>query len=118
MKKAFLICPVRGHSADESRHIVKALEEKGWDVHFPFDDTNQEDPTGYCICCDNFEAIYHADRVFIIWDGKSQGCLFDAGMAFALDRLFGKPITVIELPELRGKKSYQDMITDWESRCE
>lgn len=114
MKRAFLICPVRGHNPNEFRTVVKKLETGGWDVYFPHDDTDQDDPTGYQICCDNRHAIQEAGRIFIVWDGKSQGCLFDAGMAFALN----KPVTVISLPELRGSKSYQDMITDWESRCE
>ena len=46
MKKAFLICPVRGHSMDETTKIVVDLENDGWQVHWPPRDTNQEDPIG------------------------------------------------------------------------
>lgn len=47
--------------------------------------------------------------VFVIWDGKSQGCLFDLGMAFAMH----KPVGVIALPGPTEEKSFQNMIRDW-----
>lgn len=111
MKKAFLICPVRGHDPKELETLVAKLENE-YVVHFPPRDTNQEDSTGYRICKDNLDAIRRADIVCIVWDGKSQGGLFDAGIAFAL----GKKIKLINVPDLLGSKSFQDMFTEWESR--
>lgn len=111
-RKAFLICPVRGANQTEANKIVDNLELQGWDVHFPPRDTNQDDPTGYRICCDNMLAIKDAEMVFIYWDGKSTGSLFDAGMAFA----FRKPITIISVPALTGSKSFQDMFNEWQDR--
>jgi nucleoside 2-deoxyribosyltransferase len=110
-KRAFLICPVRGHDPKELESLVGELE-KEFVVHFPPRDTNQVDSTGFRICSDNLEAIQKADIVLIFWDGKSQGGLFDAGMAFAL----GKKIKIISVPDLLGSKSFQDMFTEWESR--
>lgn len=111
MERMFFICPVRGHDPKELESLVSELEKEYW-VYFPPRDTNQVDDTGYRICQDNLRAIKAAEIVGIIWDGKSQGGLFDAGMAFAL----GKKIKLIRIPELIGGKSFQDMFTDWESR--
>jgi len=111
MSKTFLICPVRGHSAGETAAVVKRLEDKGWEVHWPHRDTDQDDSTGLRICIDNRKAIKDADAVHVIWDGKSQGCLFDLGMAFA----FGKPLIIISIPEVDCGKSFQNMMMAWVS---
>jgi nucleoside 2-deoxyribosyltransferase len=108
-KKAFLICPVRGHSLEETEETVRWLESGAWSVHWPPRDTDQNDNTGYRICVDNRTAIEQSDVVFVIWDGKSQGCLFDLGMAFALRK---SVLWVTLPPESRGK-SFQNMIRDW-----
>ena len=109
-KNAFLICPVRGHDMSETEETVKELEKK-YHVHWPPRDTNQEDPVGLQICLDNMDAIKKSDIVLVIWDGKSQGCLFDLGIAFAME----KPIEVIEAPPVeKGKKSFQAMMSLWE----
>lgn len=113
-RRAFLICPVRGHSSKETARIVQQLEGEGWQVHWPHRDTDQDDPTGYKICQQNHQAIKDADTVFVIWDGDSQGCLFDLGMAFAL----GKPIKVLALPNPTEGKSFQNMMRRWESADE
>jgi nucleoside 2-deoxyribosyltransferase len=106
--KAFLICPVRGHEETEFQSYVDRLEEIGFVVHFPPRDTEQNDQTGtgYVICQTNRAAIETADVVFIVWDGESQGSIFDLGMAFAM----GKRIIPLSLPELTGHKSFQNMI--------
>lgn len=111
--KTFLICPVRGHLISETELLVAGLEAAGWQVHWPPRDTNQDDPIGLRICQDNRAAIAVADVVHVVWDGKSQGCLFDLGMAFA----FGKPIHVISLPEPTDGKSFQNMIRAWEPKA-
>lgn len=107
--KVFLICPVRGHDMSETECRVKSLEDEGHQVHWPPRDTNQDDPVGLDICRTNSNAIEDADRVFVIWDGKSTGSLFDLGMAFALN----KPITVLEAPDLTPHKSFQNMMRAW-----
>lgn len=113
MKKAFLICPVRGHDRSESEGAVRALEADGYKVHWPPRDTKQGgDPKGYRICRDNRAAIEAADVIFIIWDGKSKGCLFDAGMAF----MANKPIVCLTLPKATLGKSFQNMMREWERR--
>lgn len=107
--KTFLICPVRGHEAAKWESFVDELKRRGWRVYWPPRDTNQDDPTGLQICRDNCEAIREADAVHVIWDGKSQGVLFDLGIAFALK----KKILVIALPEVTEGKSFQNMIRAW-----
>lgn len=106
--KAFLICPVRGIDPIETEHIVKDLERDGYEVHWPHRDTDQNDDSGLRICMDNRKAIEEAHTIFIIWDGKSQGCLFDMGMAFALK----KKVIPIQLPAKTTGKSFQNAITD------
>lgn len=107
--KTFLICPVRCHPTAHTLAFALRLESEGWTVHWPPRDTNQEDPTGYRICADNLEAIRAADVVHFVWDGKSQGCLFDLGMAFAL----GKRVIPLEIPEPTEGKSFQNMVSEW-----
>ena len=107
--KTFLICPMRGHDPTKWESFVDELEKIGWEVYWPPRDTVQEDPTGLRICRANREAIQEADAVHIIWDGESQGVLFDLGMAFALD----KEIVALELPPLIDGKSFQNMIVAW-----
>ena len=107
-KKSFLICPVRGHTPEETADIVAEIE-KEYDLHWPPRDTNQVDDTGYRICGDNLKAISEADTIHFVWDGKSQGCLFDLGMAFAL----GKKIIPVRMPEPTNGKSFQNMVDHW-----
>lgn len=110
-RKGFLICPVRGAPIEDTEQLVSSLEEDGWSIHWPPRDTNQEDDTGYRICRDNREAIENAEVVFVVWDGKSQGCLFDLGMAFAME----KTIVPLRIPERSVGKSFQNMVAEWAS---
>ena len=107
--KTFLICPVRGGKAAASAGAVASLEAAGWIVHWPPRDTDQDDPTGLRICRDNLAAIRAADVVHVAWDGESQGCLFDLGMAFAL----GKRVIPLGLPPPTPGKSFQNMVMAW-----
>jgi nucleoside 2-deoxyribosyltransferase len=112
-QKAYLICPVRNTFTYYKNIIddqVKFLEQT-YDVYYPARDTNQNQQE-ISICDANLKAIQEADVVFIIWDGISQGCLFDAGMAFAL----GKPLRVITgyMPRMTRDKSFQNLFYAWE----
>lgn len=107
--KSFLICPVRGVKPESQAGTVAMLEAKGFDVHWPPRDTDQNDEIGLRICRDNMRAIADADVVHVIWDGESQGCLFDLGVAFALH----KRLEIIAIPELTGGKSFQNMMAAW-----
>ncbi len=109
IKRTFLICPVRGHDPKECEHIVAKLTNDGYTVYWPPRDTNQDDDTGLRICQDNMAAIAAADIVHVVWDGNSQGCLFDLGMAFAM----GKQVVPISLPEATIGKSFQNMVRSW-----
>jgi nucleoside 2-deoxyribosyltransferase len=108
--KTFLICPVRGHDINETKALVDRLEAAGWEVHWPPRDTDQNDSIGLRICTDNRKAIAEADVVHIVWNGESQGCLFDMGMAFAMN----KPIVIEQMPEQTNGKSFFNMIYAWE----
>ena len=107
--KSFLICPVRGMAPDAHKTAVELLEAQGFTVHWPPRDTNQDDATGLRICHDNMRAIAAADVVHVIWDGKSQGCLFDLGVAFALK----KKLEIVLIPALTDHKSFQNMMAAW-----
>jgi len=107
--KAFVVCPVRGIDPETTRGYVEKLEAEGWDVHWPPRDTDQDDPIGLAICHRNRDAIRAADQVFVVWDGKSTGSLFDLGMAFAL----GKPLAVLDAPPPTDHKSFQNMMRAW-----
>lgn len=109
--KIFVICPVR-NIADEEKNaievIVKNLEKNGEEVYWPPRDTNQYDSIGLRICCDNRKAIEEADCVYVWWNEKSQGSLFDLGMAFALK----KPVYVINITSVKitENKSFNNVL--------
>lgn len=102
-KKIFLICPVRNQD-DVTRELLEELAQD-LQVYYPAKETNQLDETGGLrICADNRFAMESAQEVWFVWDGLSQGSIFDLGMAFAL----AKPIKPIKLPPVTGKPSFQD----------
>lgn len=87
--KIFLICPVREITEEEKTAIgryVAHLEKAGHRVYWPPRDTDQNDPVGLRICQDNRRALEESDEIHIWWNEKSQGSLFDLGMAFALKK--------------------------------
>ncbi len=104
--KTFLISPVRGADQEANERTVRSLERAGYIVHYPARDTNQNDENGLEICEENLRAIKEADVAHFSWDGESQGCLFDLGMAFAL----GKEVIPLNLPEPTKEKSFQNMV--------
>ena len=109
VKKAFLIHPVRGYEQTKIKNVVMRLENNGWIVYDPARDTPQ-DGTSIEICANNKQGIENADCVFIIWDGKSTGSLFDLGMVFALN----KKLIVLEVPEPTYGKSFQNLMYEME----
>ena len=118
-KNVFIICPVRGATEEEHNLLMEFIRKKeteGIKVHYPPRDTNQDDPVGYAICAQNREAIKNADKIYVYWNSKSEGSLFDLGMAFAMN----KPIELINPSEVRsmvteGKKSFQNVLVHLDS---
>ncbi|MBI2625335.1 MAG: hypothetical protein HYW70_03305 [Candidatus Nealsonbacteria bacterium] len=95
--KIFLISPVRGITDGELGRVnryEKKLRQQGHSVHLPIRDTNQDDPIGLRICQDNRRAIKESDEIHIWWSEKSQGSLFDFGMAF-MAQLFLPKIRIV-----------------------
>ncbi|MBP9781892.1 hypothetical protein KBC89_04525 [Candidatus Woesebacteria bacterium] len=107
-KMIFLICPVRNQ--DEATRLL--LEEISQDpnIYYPARETNQLDETGGLrICADNRCAMESAQEVWFVWDGLSQGSIFDLGMAFAL----AKPIKPISVPVPSQEPSFQNFATEY-----
>ena len=110
MNKIFLICPVRNADQTIPKLIVEALEAIGHTVYYPARDTNQDDDTGFNICASNRSAMRRADEVHVFWDGESQGCLFDMGMAFAMNKV----VKIVRAPARTEGKSFQNMLFEWQ----
>lgn len=91
--KVFLISPVARATKEVNEKIsayIGGLERRGCKVHWPFRDTNQDDPTGgYEICKTNFKAILGADEIHIWYDESSGGSKFDMGGVFMLVKMLG-----------------------------
>ncbi|MDD5289584.1 MAG: nucleoside 2-deoxyribosyltransferase [Patescibacteria group bacterium] len=112
-KKIFLICPVREVTDTEKEAIaqyVAALKKDGHSVYWPLTDTNQDDSVGLRICQDNRAAIIAADEIHIWWNGKSQGSIFDFGMAFGLN----KKIVLVNYDEVPATpyKSFNNVLRE------
>lgn len=111
--KIFLICPVRG-IMDEGKSAIARyalnLVRAGHMVHWPLRDTDQNDSVGLRICQDNRQAIEDADEVHIWWNKKSQGSIFDLGMAFALR----KKIVLVNVGSVRQtpRKSFNNVLLE------
>lgn len=113
MKKAFIICTVRGASESYKSKLelyVNSLESNGYKVHLPHRDTNQKS-SGINICKQNATAIFEADEVHIFYTKTSQGTHFDMGVAFALN----KRLVVVENEEYGEGKSYPRMLDEWQN---
>lgn len=111
MKKAFIICTVRGASEEYKKKLedyVANLESEGWEVHLPHRDTNQN-ATGYEICTQNARAIAACNEVHIFYNPDSQGTHFDMGVAFA----YGRKIVVAEEFTYGPGKSFARMLDEW-----
>lgn len=109
--KIFLISPVRNVTKEERKEIEKyvvKLEAQGHSVHWPERDTDQNDPVGLRICRDNRKAMEGADEIHIWWNKKSEGSLFDFGIAFALK----KKIVLVNKSSIRStpEKSFNNVL--------
>lgn len=116
-KTAFVICSVRNATKEETAFTeayIKGLDKKGYKVHWPPRDTNQNDPRGLRICNDNCEAMMKADEIHIIWNPASQGSLFDLGIAFVLRKLKKKKIVLANFKSLcpTPAKSFTNVVLD------
>ena len=112
----FAIRPVRNITEEFSKKVNESLLNfinAGNTVYDPIRDTDQKDPVGIRICKDNRTAIENADAIIFMWDGKSTGCLFDLGIAFALR----KPIIIPDyfILQKTDHKSFQNMIIAWKT---
>jgi len=117
LKRIFIISPVRGITKEEKQFLdeyVARLESQGHSVHYPCRDTNQNDPIGLYICCENREAIRKSDEVHVYWKEKSKGSLFDFGMLFIAE----KPIVLINRDEIKRTpyKSFQNVLLELDAR--
>ena len=105
--KIFLISPVRvENNLDLETRIaiemyVKSLKGRGYKVHWPKRDTNQNDHSGgYEICLTNFQAMLDADQIHIWYEETSNGSKFDMGGVFMLKMLgIKKDIIIVNREE-------------------
>ena len=112
--KAFVICPVRNVDVEFREHVeheIKVLEDY-YDVYYPARDTDQHDNIGVRICMDNRDAIKKARVIFVAWDGKSEGSLFDLGMAFAMKKKV-RLLNDALFPEKTEGKSFANMVREY-----
>ena len=111
-KKMFLIHPIRNISEDYADAIKteSAFLSQFYEVYDPATMTNQN-ASEMDICEANRTAMMAANVVGVIWDGKSQGCLFDLGMAFAM----GKPVILVtgRVPSMTNIKSFANLLHAW-----
>lgn len=107
---AFLISPVRNTDPNALQYVVDYLE-RDYIVHWPARDTDQNE-TSYKICEQNRAAIRAADVVFVFWDEKSQGSIFDLGVAFGL----GKDVRVINPEDVHTtpEKSFANFVMEYD----
>lgn len=108
----FLICPVRAadvETLDRIRAYVKGLEAAGYKVHWPWRDTRQNEGPLH-VCGTNRAALERADEVHVWWDPKSEGSVFDLGMAFA----HRKTLRIANRPEVVRPpgKSFTGLLLD------
>jgi len=113
----FVIRPIRGIGKEKDEAYKFQVQEIKNTCEFVYgepvniyDPAMETDQTGseVKICQQNLDAIKKADVVYVIWDGNSQGVLFDLGMAFAL----GKEIRPVigYFPKMTKEKSFANLI--------
>jgi hypothetical protein len=115
MYDVFLICPVRNATDEQKESLmnyIQSIESDGLSVYYPARDTDQNDDRGYRICSDNRKALRRSKKVYLFWDGKSDGSKFDLGMAW-----YGYKKLWVVNPEtldiMKPGKSFDKMVYDW-----
>ncbi|MCK9596426.1 nucleoside 2-deoxyribosyltransferase [Candidatus Pacearchaeota archaeon] len=93
---------------DKFFELKAKLENDGCVVFIPaFDDLKHLDDLG--VCEYNRKIISEAEIVYIIWDNRSTGTLFDFGMAFGM----GKKVEIAYLEE----KTFAGVMKKYEKKC-
>lgn len=108
--KIYLICPVRKISEPFKENVlnyVKFLQSQNHEVYCPLLNTEQE-AGELAICQKNLNNMRRADIVYFTWDGKSESCIFDLGMAFALGREVVAVVGMI--PRASSHESFQNLV--------
>ena len=93
-KSIYLICPVRNASEKEKKVLgryVKKLENKGYEVHYPPRDVNQNDESGLNIMLAHRNIMEKYSEIYAYWNPKSEGSVCDLGMAL----MAKKPLKLI-----------------------
>ncbi len=101
-RKVYIICPVRNRSDGEEKKInkyVKGLEGRGYLVHLPYRDTNQNDEIGLRIVEEHeTQDILWADEIHIWWNPTSRGGLADFSQA-RIVRYFKPELKIVLINE-------------------
>jgi len=70
---------------DKFLDLKERLEKEGDEVRIPaFDDHEELDDLGVCLF--NRDVIRWADKIYLIWDRRSTGTIFDFGMCFMAEK--------------------------------
>ena len=102
MKKTidvYMLCPVRNATEEEKiflKTYKEELEQRGLQVHYPAEDTVQEDETGgYRICMDHCGEILQSNSVHVFWNGESRGSYVDLGTSMGEHNRRGMKISLM-----------------------
>ncbi len=112
-----IICPVKDISQAESSYLdefVSGLKREGYSVHYPPDDTQQDDKVGLAICTQNKTGMKKSREVRLYWTPRSEGTRFDLGMAFMAEKPFAiiNGNAVAKTPDA----SFENFLLEFEGR--
>jgi len=111
--RVFFIGPVR-EATEEQKKILRIssrlMRAVGASVHYPAENTDQEDFRGIGICRQNRYAIRRSQLIAVLVDKTSTGSYFDLGMADE----FEKPMLIANPEDLKPteKDSFQNWLID------
>lgn len=96
---------------EKMEKLKLVLEAESHEVKIPAFDSNPSlDSLGVCV--NNLNIMKWCDCIYMIWDGRSNGTIFDMGMAFALN----KPVRIHYINDKTFQKvfeSYADVRKCW-----
>ena len=96
---------------EKFEELAKTLRCEGYEVKIPaFDDHPDFDE--YDVCNYNREVVEWADIIYLIWDGRSVGVIFDFGMIFMARKPF--KIEYIEKKTVAGVMRKYEEVKEWE----